>query len=63
MHQALKENGVRFVETNRELETNTAITGIWSKFPVLSRRRSRIFKKCLTAGGKTQGRKDLRKRI
>jgi hypothetical protein len=50
MHQSLKEKGVRFVETNRELETNTTITRIWAKFSVLTRRRSRIFKKRLAIG-------------
>jgi len=47
MFKALKEKGVKFVETNRELETNTSITGIWSKFKVVNKRRSRIFRKSL----------------
>ncbi len=47
MHQVLKEKGVQFIETNRELETNVTITKIWSKFTVVSKRRSRIFKKLL----------------
>lgn len=49
MHQALKDKGVQFVETNRELETNTTITKIWTKFTVVGKRRARIFKKSLKA--------------
>ena len=45
--KVLKEKDVQFIETNRELETNITITKIWSKFTVVSKRRSRIFKKQL----------------
>ncbi len=48
MHKALKESGVKYLETNRELETNTTITRIWAKFSVVNKRRTRIFKKLLT---------------
>ncbi|MBT8370196.1 MAG: hypothetical protein KJO34_04475 [Deltaproteobacteria bacterium] len=47
MYRALKAKGVKYIETNRELETNTTITGIWTKFSIVNRRRSRIFKKPL----------------
>jgi hypothetical protein len=49
MHQVLKEKGVHFIETNRELETNITITKIWTKFTVVGKRRTRIFKKPLAA--------------
>lgn len=45
--KAAREHGIRFVETNRQLETNTAIVDIWSKFDVVSRRTSRVFRKSL----------------
>jgi len=48
MFRALKQHGVKYIETNRELETNISITTIWSKFPVVSKRRTRIFKKQLS---------------
>ena len=49
MYRVLKEHGVKYIETNRELETNTTITGIWSRYSVVNKRRTRIFKKQLTA--------------
>ncbi len=49
MYRVLKEHGVKYIETNRELETNTTITGIWSKYSVVNKRRTRIFKKQLSA--------------
>jgi len=47
MYRSLKEKGVTYLETNRELETNSNITSIWTKFEVINRRRSRIFSKKL----------------
>jgi len=49
MYRVLKEHGVKYIETNRELETNTTITGIWSRYSVVNKRRTRIFKKQLSA--------------
>jgi hypothetical protein len=49
MHRALDKHGVKYLETNRELETNTTITRIWIKYAVINKRRSRIFKKDLKA--------------
>ncbi len=49
MFRVLKQHGVKYIETNRELETNTSITAIWSKFGIVSKRRTRIFKKKLAA--------------
>jgi hypothetical protein len=51
MWKALKGKNVVFLETNRELETNTAVVSIWSRYKVLSRRRSRIFRKDLQPAG------------
>jgi len=48
MYQTLKQHSVRYIETNRELETNISITGIWTKYSVVNKRRTRIFKKLLT---------------
>jgi len=47
MWHSLRAAGVSFIETNRELETNTMIVGIWSRFEVINRRRTRIFRKPL----------------
>ena len=47
MWRALKEANVRYLETNRELETNTAVVNIWSRFTVVNRRRTRVFRKDL----------------
>ena len=52
MHRVLKKHNVRYLETNRELETNESITGIWTKYSVVNRRRTRIFKKHLTVPSK-----------
>ncbi|MFO7708834.1 MAG: hypothetical protein R6V84_11720 [Desulfobacterales bacterium] len=49
MWHALQAAKVQYLETNRELETNTGVVGIWSRFNVVSRRRSRIFRKILPA--------------
>jgi len=47
MWRALKAANVRYLETNRELETNTAVVNLWSRFEVLNRRRARVFRKGL----------------
>jgi hypothetical protein len=47
MWRALKAANVRYLETNRELETNTTVVNLWSRFSVVNRRRSRIFRKDL----------------
>ena len=48
MYNALRDKGVKFVETNRELETNTGLNSSWRQFEIISKRRSRIFKKQLS---------------
>ncbi|MBT8330809.1 MAG: hypothetical protein KJP06_00650, partial [Deltaproteobacteria bacterium] len=47
MHRTLKAKGVPYLETNRELEDNISVTGIWGKYAVVNKRRTRIFKKQL----------------
>ena len=47
MYDALNRRGVRYMETNRELEDNTTVTGIWSKFERVFSRRSRVYRKDL----------------
>jgi len=47
MWRALKSANVRYLETNRELETNTTVVNIWSRFAVVNRRRTRVFRKSL----------------
>ncbi len=47
MWRALKAAGVRYIETNRELETNMGVVNTWSRYNVVNRRRSRIFRKNL----------------
>lgn len=47
MHRALVRRSIRYAETNRELETNTTVTRIWSKFVLVNTRRSRIYSKVL----------------
>ncbi len=47
MWRSVHAAGVRTIETNRELETNTAIVNIWSRWGVVNRRRTRIFRKPL----------------
>jgi hypothetical protein len=47
MYRSTRAKNVRYIETNRELETNTMIVNIWSRFNVVSKRRTRIFRKRL----------------
>lgn len=47
MQQSLVDRDVPFAETNHELETNTTVTGIWSKFELVNTRKSRVYGKPL----------------
>jgi hypothetical protein len=47
MYRATRGKNVRYIETNRELETNTMIVNLWSRFNVVNKRRTRIFRKNL----------------
>jgi hypothetical protein len=49
MHRVLKEHNVKYLETNRELENNVSVTGIWAKYTLVNKRRTRIYKKQLAA--------------
>ncbi len=44
MYETLKKNGIKYLETNRELESNSAVLGIWSRFENIYFRKSRIYK-------------------
>ncbi len=44
MYDTLNKRGIRYMETNRELENNTTITGIWNKFERVFSRRSRVYR-------------------
>lgn len=50
MFQTLRRRGVRFTETNRELEDNTAVNQLWSRFETVHTRRTRIFRMPLLKG-------------
>jgi hypothetical protein len=44
MYDTLRRRGIQYMETNRELEENTTVTGIWSKFEQVWFRRSRVYR-------------------
>lgn len=44
MFDKLRERGVRFIETNHELEENTTVNQLWSKLKLVSTRRSRVYR-------------------
>lgn len=44
MFDTLRRRGVGFVEINHELETNTRVHELWSRFPLVNTRRSRVFR-------------------
>ncbi len=44
MYDTLRRRGIRYMESNRELEHNTSVTGIWSKFERVWFRRSRVYR-------------------
>lgn len=44
MYDTLLRRGIRYMESNRELEHNTSVTGIWSKFERAWFRRSRVYR-------------------
>lgn len=47
MYDSLKKRGVRYIETNRELETNTAVNRLWRRFTIVSTRRTRVYQMSL----------------
>ena len=58
MHDTLRKRGVRFMETNRQLETNTSVHRIWRKFDVVATRRVRIYHVALDGVGSEDGDRD-----
>jgi hypothetical protein len=51
MYDTLRVRGVRYIETNRELETNTAVNRIWRRFNIVSSRRTRVYRMSLEGRG------------
>lgn len=47
MYDTLRRRGVRYTETNRELESNTAVNQLWSRFHTVYTRRSRVYRMAL----------------
>ncbi|MDT8369163.1 MAG: hypothetical protein RQ745_08135 [Longimicrobiales bacterium] len=41
---AMRARGVRYLEANRQLETNTRVHRLWRKFNVIGERRTRIYR-------------------
>jgi len=44
MYDTLRRRGIRYLETNRELESNTKVNRLWRKFDVIATRRSRVYR-------------------
>lgn len=47
MYDSLKKRGVRYIKTDRELETNTAVNRLWRRFTIVSTRRTRVYQMSL----------------
>jgi len=47
LNQSAIDNGIRFSETNPELETNVAVHGLWKDYPKRQHKRRRVFLKML----------------
>ncbi|MBL6991548.1 MAG: hypothetical protein ISR65_17315 [Bacteriovoracaceae bacterium] len=47
MFEACKKRGIKYIETNRELEENKQVSGIWTRFESRLHRKSRIYKLAL----------------
>ncbi|MGD8746665.1 MAG: hypothetical protein PVI02_09960 [Gammaproteobacteria bacterium] len=44
MFNTLRSRGVRWVESNHELEDNSTVHQLWRRFPIVNQRRSRVFR-------------------
>jgi hypothetical protein len=49
MFGTLHARGVKFVESNHELENSTTIHRLWNRFPQINRRRTRVFRQSLNS--------------
>ena len=47
MYQICNKRKIQYLETNRELEENTTVNGVWKKFDSRLHRRSRVYKMSL----------------
>lgn len=54
MCDSLRERGIRYLETNRELETNTTVNRIWRRFDIIGSRKTRIYRMLLESPGQAQ---------
>lgn len=43
----LRARGIRYLEVNRQLETNTAVNRLWRRFDIVATRRTRIYRRDL----------------
>ena len=50
MMDTLRRRGVRYVESNRQLEDNRTIHRMWKRFEIVNRRRSRVYRRPLPVG-------------
>lgn len=49
LNKSAIENGIRFSETNPELETNIQVQGLWKDYPKRQHKRRRVYLKSLVA--------------
>ena len=47
MFDTLRDRGVRWVESNHELEDNATVHQLWKRFPIVNQRRARVFRLAL----------------
>ncbi len=58
MMHTLRRRGVRYVESNRQLEDNKTIHRLWNRFDIVNRRRTRVYRKALTGSESGNGEPD-----
>ena len=54
MMHTLRRRGVRYVESNRQLEDNKTIHRLWQRFDMVNRRRSRVYRKDMPGVGQPE---------
>ena len=63
MYRSVRGKNVRFIETNRELETNTMIVNAWSRFNVVSKTTDPDFPQALAANPSSRVMKNKRQAV
>ncbi len=43
--QGIKKNGVKYIESTRELEDNTTVQNLWGRFEHYLHKRARVYSK------------------